>query len=346
MLALALGLALASPPPPPIVNGTATDDYPQAVMLRHATPDWRTVYICTGTLIAPDWVLTAAHCLTDPENEGLTELDVYMGTVWASGAPEQAADDWFAHPDYSVSADGMTIVADLGLVHVPRPYDIDGNVLNAAPITDADIGTAYRYVGWGSSGDYANDAGYDKRYADIPLVGLEGEFILGYDPGGGATCGGDSGGPVFELDGGRVGALIAVHSFGRDDDNTTCAGSTSGDTRVDLYLEWIASEVDVTTNADTDPSDSGDPADSGGDSGGGDLDSRPPRDDADDAGSKGGCATVKAPGTTSAGWLLIAAAALGCRRGQFNPDSPGAGGIRPQSGGAAPPGRASCVAGG
>lgn len=50
---LSILLAYAAPPPPPIVNGAETDNYPQAVMLRHATADWRTVYICTGTLSRP-----------------------------------------------------------------------------------------------------------------------------------------------------------------------------------------------------------------------------------------------------------------------------------------------------
>ncbi len=298
---LLLSVALAGAPPPPIVNGSATDNYPQAVMLRHATSDWRTVYICTGTLIAPHWVLTAAHCLTDPEHEGLTELHVYMGTVWSNDAAEQAADDWYTHPDYSVSDDGLDIVADLGLVHVPEGYSIDGNVLNATPITESDVGTDFRYVGWGSSDDYSYDAGYVKREADVPLSGLEGEFLLGYDPGGSATCGGDSGGPVFAIDGGGIGALVAVHSFGRDDDGTLCAGSTSGDTRVDLYVDWITGEVaDATTTADAAGDDTG-PVDDTGDTHGA---KQTPEE-------KSGCAT--APGQP--GWLFVAAGlALAARR--------------------------------
>lgn len=93
-------------------------------------------------------------------------------------------------------------------------------------------------------------AQWSKRLADIPLDSFEGEFLLAYDgENGSATCGGDSGGPVFELVDGEIGGVVAVHSFGRDDDGTICAGSISGATHVAGYLDWIVAETGAQTDA-------------------------------------------------------------------------------------------------
>ncbi|MBM4366329.1 MAG: trypsin-like serine protease [Deltaproteobacteria bacterium] len=294
--ALAVAMAAA---PPPIVNGTPTDDYPEVVLLRHTTADGSVAFVCTGTLVTPAAVLTAAHCLDEVEGYDLTQVRVFSGSVWTATAPERQASRWEMHPDYSVSDDGLQIEADLGLVWLDDPYTLDGYPINADPITADDVGTAFRYVGWGSSSDIANDQGYAKRVVDIPLVDLEGEFILANDgDNGGATCGGDSGGPAFELDEGRAVAIAAVHSFGRDDDATICAGSTSGDTRADLYLDWIVEATGAATDAAV-----AEEAGPSGDGGG-------KRDDAEPDDT----ATCGLPGGGRGAGLMLLAALTGLRR--------------------------------
>jgi secreted trypsin-like serine protease len=342
MLVLTTLSLAATPPPPPIVNGTTTRDLPQVVTLYAADSRGYGYNFCSGTLIAPGWVITAAHCVVAMDEEmpgyGLDYLYVVVGYDLNSSAGIQEsvqARSWTAHSGY----DDRTLDNDLGMVELKTAItDIPFMPVNKDALRNADVGDDYRYAGWGITSDNGMDSS-KKRYADMPLYQYDAHSMIGYDPVDGQNvCSGDSGGAVLEFQSdGTTFELAGVNSYvySPNGDSTPCAGGATGGTRVDAYLSWIddftpvysASEMgdaDTDTDADTDSdSDSDTDTDTDADSDAdtdtdtaitdGELLDDPvrPADVGEDYGTDGACAA--APGT--AGWVLAGlAAAVGAGR--------------------------------
>jgi hypothetical protein len=207
---------------PRIIGGDAYEGLPAVGALTYdGTP------FCSGTLIAPRLVLTAAHCL---ENDEPWLIRFAIGpSAWE---PESAlgVTSLEPHPDY----DPATLEADLGLVHLARDARIEP--LPLIDRMDASwVGVELRFVGYGMDVPQSPERVGIKREVRMPIEQLGARELMfgGYDAN---VCNGDSGAPALYDDGEQV-LVAGVISSG----DAWCERFGIA-TRVDPYLDFVLGE--------------------------------------------------------------------------------------------------------
>ena len=195
---------------------------------------------CTGTLIGPHTVLTAAHCLAGFESRVAGMRFVLGANYQIPDLPPAEIDDLvYPKGELGFMFNPKTLEDDIGLLHLKEAQSVAPAALyQGAPTWDTILQrhTSILFVGFGYNviGNDQVGAGI-KREGSWQVDKVENRRV-GFNVPGHSTCDGDSGGPAFVE---NVSALfLAAVTSGGDKQCTL-----GYETRVDAYISWLKGKI-------------------------------------------------------------------------------------------------------
>ncbi len=236
-----------------IIGGTTASisDFPWQVYFISGN------YLCGGSIIAPGWILTAAHCTEDANNNPIAAADmtIIVGTTTpnvANSGKKYYVSEVIRNEGY----DNQTLLNDIALLRLSQPISYP----NATPIrlvSDFDVsdgaiapGVMALVTGWGLVQAVPPMLPSDLRKVQLPIVSLQQasavwssipstDLMAGYNKGNQDACNGDSGGPLVVPVTGEY-KLAGIVSWG----NSTC-NTYGGYTNVTDFLSWIQGKTGI-----------------------------------------------------------------------------------------------------
>ena len=223
MTAAALLCATAAPSSAVVGGGPASPgEYPAVAEITFGP------FLCTGTLIAPDWVLSAGHCssitgaaVASPASWPAPLINVRIGGVNQNDGEERPVGRVIVHPDYL-----LTSGYDISLLQLSQPSTMTPTqVASAGERSIWSAGTLETIVGWGAT-EEGGDVPDTLQEAQVPVTtdqycaGAYSDFdpatmvCAGFPEGGVDTCQGDSGGPMFGRNAAGQLRVVGTTSFG------------------------------------------------------------------------------------------------------------------------------------
>ncbi|XP_058826426.1 trypsin-1-like [Topomyia yanbarensis] len=216
------------------------------------------VHICGGSIINARWVLTAAHCITESPDGARFAIWAGAHDITLAEPNRQVinVDQAFVHPDYLGGVNPsdvavLRLVSELTFNQYVQPgvLPAQGDLAKPGPATLA---------GWGStSTGILPSMPAILQKVDKPIIDFEtceqanggpGNTPLGPTnvctgplTGGVSACSGDSGGPLFVIEGG-VQTQVGIVSWGWMPCGSV--GRPSVYVGVASYRSWIDSQID------------------------------------------------------------------------------------------------------
>uniref|UniRef100_W8CC16 Chymotrypsin-2 n=1 Tax=Ceratitis capitata TaxID=7213 RepID=W8CC16_CERCA len=236
-----------------VVGGAAVPDgeyIPYQISMQYRTRSGKDRHFCGGSIISPNRILTAAHCVNGQDAKRISVVAGIRDLNDSTGIRSQVL-SYEIHENYE-----ELVTSDIAILKIEPAYELDGTRVNQIDVGGSDKVDGGRDVtlsGWGAmwhvgQGPLAIYPTLLQRmsYKTITndqckkvMTQLSDTEICALERFGKGACNGDSGGPLVMENGGSL-KQVGVVSYG-----TALCASNNPDvyTRVSMFDDWIKARL-------------------------------------------------------------------------------------------------------